>query len=121
MQFDTLFKRLFGSSNDRRLKPMMARVERINALEPEIAALSDEALKGQTDKLKAKLSDGAKLDDILEEAFATAREAAKRALGQRHYDVQLLGGMVLHQGSRALIRSTRAIIGLSRRSFDEPK
>ncbi|MEM6852042.1 MAG: preprotein translocase subunit SecA [Pseudomonadota bacterium] len=92
-------KRLFGSDNDRRLKPHWPRVDRINAMEPEIAALSDEALQGQTEKLKAQLEGGASLDDVLEEAFATVREAAKRALGQRHYDVQLVGGMVLHSGA----------------------
>ncbi|MEM8988160.1 MAG: preprotein translocase subunit SecA [Pseudomonadota bacterium] len=92
-------KRIFGSDNERRIKPMWKRVARINALEAGIEALSDEALIGQTAKLKARLAEGETLDDVLEEAFATVREAAKRALGQRHYDVQLLGGMVLHSGA----------------------
>ncbi len=90
--------RFFGSANDRKLKSYQARVARINALEDEFRALDDAALKNKTDAFKQRLGEGAKLDDILEEAFAAVREAAQRTLGQRHYDVQLIGGMVLHDG-----------------------
>ncbi|KAB7647773.1 preprotein translocase subunit SecA [Polymorphobacter fuscus] len=103
--FGGLAKRLFGSSNERYVKSLGAVVARINALEPQISALSDDALKGQTDKLKAELAAGKTLDDILPEAFATVREAAKRTLGQRHYDVQLVGGIVLHRGEIAEMRT----------------
>ena len=98
-------KRLFGSSNDRYVKSLAPLVAKINALEPQIEALSDDALKGQTAKLKAELTAGKTLDDILPEAFATVREAAKRTLGQRHYDVQLVGGVVLHRGEIAEMRT----------------
>ncbi|MFN2260188.1 MAG: preprotein translocase subunit SecA, partial [Parasphingopyxis sp.] len=96
-----LAKNLFGSSNDRYLKKLDKIVAEINALEPDIQALSDGALKAQTPKLKQRLAAGETLDDILPEAFATVREAAVRTLGQRHYDVQLLGGIVLHRGEIA--------------------
>ena len=101
----TFVKKLFGSSNDRQLKPYFARVERINALEPQFEPLSDEELKGQTEKFKQRLADGEKLDNLLEEAFAVVREAAKRALGQRHYDVQLVGGMVLNDNTIAEMKT----------------
>jgi preprotein translocase subunit SecA len=91
-------RKLFGSSNDRRIRSYRPRVEDINALEPELAALSDEALRARTDEFKKLLTEGQTLDDILVPAFATVREAAKRTLGQRHFDVQLIGGMVLHEG-----------------------
>ncbi|MGE0752930.1 MAG: preprotein translocase subunit SecA [Variibacter sp.] len=91
-------RKLFGSANDRRIKSFQPRVNAINALEPELAALSDEALRARTEMFKQQLADGKTLDDILVPAFATVREAAKRTLGQRHFDVQLIGGMVLHQG-----------------------
>jgi preprotein translocase subunit SecA len=91
-----LAKKLFGSSNERKVKTFQARVAKINALEPEYAALSDEALKGKTAEFKARLAQGQTLDDILNEAFAVVREASKRVLGMRHFDVQLVGGMVLH-------------------------
>ena len=97
--FGAFAKRLFGSSNDRRIKAYKARVEAINALEPELAQLDDAALRGKTAEFRARLEAGAALDDLLPEAFATVREAAKRTLGQRHYDVQLIGGMVLHEGN----------------------
>ena len=105
MALNSLAKKLFGSSNDRRLKPLFRRVEAINALEDEIAALSDAELKAQTQKFRDRLEAGETLDDILNEAFATVREAAKRALGQRHYDVQLVGGMVLHRGAIAEMKT----------------
>ena len=91
-------KRLFGSANDRVLKHLHQPVAAINALEPELEALSDEALKARTAMLRERIAAGESLDDVLVDAFATVREAAKRTLGQRHYDVQLMGGMVLHQG-----------------------
>src|SRR3954462_769225 len=94
-----LAKKIFGSANDRRLKTYDARVAAINALEPDVAALSDEQLRARTDEFRAQLAEGKTLDDILVPAFATVREAAKRTLGQRHFDVQLIGGMVLHEGS----------------------
>ncbi|MES2340039.1 MAG: preprotein translocase subunit SecA [Pseudomonadota bacterium] len=100
-----LFQRFFGSSNDRKVKAMMARVAKINALEPQILALSDEALRGKTAEFKARLAKGETLDQLLEEAFAVVREAARRVLGQRHFDVQLVGGMVLHQGGIAEMRT----------------
>src|ERR1051325_4121425 len=91
-------RKLFGSSNERRIRTYQPRVEAINALEAEVAALSDEALRGRTDEFKKQIAEGADLDDILIPAFATVREAAKRTLGQRHFDVQLIGGMILHEG-----------------------
>jgi preprotein translocase subunit SecA len=103
--FGGIAKRLFGSSNDRYVKSLGGIVARINAFEPAIEVLSDEALRAQTDKLKAELAAGKTLDDILPEAFATVREAARRALGQRHYDVQLVGGIVLHRGEIAEMRT----------------
>src|SRR5207237_3398938 len=93
-----LARKLFGSANDRRVKGYQARVNAINALEPELAKLTDEQLKARTAEFKAQLAEGKTLDDIRVPAFATVREAAKRTLGQRHFDVQLIGGMVLHQG-----------------------
>ena len=101
----SIFQRFFGSSNDRKVKTMLARVAKINALEPQIQALSDAELKGKTQEFKDRLAKGETLDQILEEAFAVVREAARRVLGQRHYDVQLVGGMVLHQGGIAEMRT----------------
>ncbi len=91
-------KKLFGSANERYLKALHKQVAEINALEPELEALSDEDLKARTTLFKDRLDAGETLDDLLIEAFATVREAAKRTLGQRHYDVQLLGGIILHRG-----------------------
>src|SRR6266542_4287299 len=91
-------RKLFGSSNERRIKSYLPRVAAINALEPELEQLSDEALRARTDAFKQQVAEGASLDDVLVEAFATCREAAKRTLGQRHFDVQLIGGMILHEG-----------------------
>ncbi|MCK5445197.1 MAG: preprotein translocase subunit SecA, partial [Rhodospirillaceae bacterium] len=98
-------KRLFGSANERYLKTLNNTVNAINALEPELEALSDDELKARTDWLKARFRDGETLDDLLVEAFATVREAAKRVLGQRHFDVQLLGGIVLHKGQIAEMKT----------------
>ncbi|MDH3980155.1 MAG: preprotein translocase subunit SecA [Gammaproteobacteria bacterium] len=100
-----IFNKLFGSRNDRQLKRMSRAVARINDLEAGIADLSDEALRAKTDEFRQRLVDGETLDDLLPEAFAVVREAAKRALGLRHYDVQLIGGMVLHQGRIAEMRT----------------
>jgi preprotein translocase subunit SecA len=91
-------RKLFGSSNERRIKSYLPRVAAINALEKELEGLSDEALRARTDAFKRQVADGTSLDDLLVEAFATCREAAKRTLGQRHFDVQLIGGMILHEG-----------------------
>jgi preprotein translocase subunit SecA len=98
-------QKIFGSSNERKVKGMRGRVAKINALEPQFEALSDAELRAKTDEFKAKIAAGATLDSLLEEAFATVREAAKRVLGQRHYDVQLVGGMVLHNGGIAEMRT----------------
>ncbi|MDA0241005.1 MAG: preprotein translocase subunit SecA, partial [Proteobacteria bacterium] len=95
---DVLAKRLFGSANDRYLKGLQKEVEAINALEPQMSALSDQELKDRTTWFRERLDNGETLDDLLVEAFATVREAAKRKLGERPYDVQLTGGMVLHKG-----------------------
>jgi preprotein translocase subunit SecA len=94
-----LARKLFGSSNERRIKSYLPRVAAINALEKDLEKLSDEALRARTEAFKQQVAAGTSLDDILVEAFATCREAAKRTLGQRHFDVQLIGGMILHEGS----------------------
>ncbi len=103
--FGALAKKLFGSSNDRRLKTYNDRVAAINALESEIEALNDADLKARTETFRQQVADGTSLDDLLVPAFATVREAAKRTLGQRHFDVQLIGGMVLHDGSIAEMKT----------------
>ncbi len=100
-----MFQRLFGSSNDRKVKTLMARATRITALEPQMQGLSDEALAGKTAEFRDRLAQGATLDELLEEAFAVVREASQRTLAQRHYDVQLVGGMILHQGGIAEMRT----------------
>ncbi|WP_298874111.1 preprotein translocase subunit SecA [uncultured Bradyrhizobium sp.] len=100
-----LARKFFGSANDRRVKGYQSRVSAINALEPEVSKLSDEALKARTAEFKKQLAEGKTLDDLLVPAFATVREAAKRTLGQRHFDVQLIGGMVLHEGDIAEMKT----------------
>jgi preprotein translocase subunit SecA len=95
----SLAKKIFGSSNDRILKPYYSKVPRINALEPEFVKLTDEQLRQKTFEFREQVAKGRKLDDLMFEAFATVREAAKRTLRQRHFDVQLIGGMVLHDGN----------------------
>ncbi|MET3912718.1 preprotein translocase subunit SecA [Bradyrhizobium sp. S3.3.6] len=100
-----LARKFFGSANDRRVKGYQSRVNAINALEPEVSKLSDEALKARTADFKKQLAEGKTLDDLLVPAFATVREAAKRTLGQRHFDVQLIGGMVLHEGDIAEMKT----------------
>jgi preprotein translocase subunit SecA len=101
----SIFERFFGSSNDRKVKGMLARVAKINAMEPTVAALSNDELRAKTAEFRDRLAKGETLDDLLEEAFAVVREASERTLGQRHYDVQLVGGMVLHQGGIAEMRT----------------
>ncbi|WP_137863263.1 MULTISPECIES: preprotein translocase subunit SecA [unclassified Sphingomonas] len=98
-------KTLFGSSNDRYVKSLGSIVNKINGFEPVISAMSDEELSSQTVKFRERLANGEKLDSLLPEAFATVREAAKRVLGQRHYDVQMVGGIVLHRGEIAEMRT----------------
>src|SRR5690606_12514269 len=97
--------KIFGSSNDRMLKTFRPKVAEINALEAEIEKLSDADLRARTEMFRKQLADGATLDDLLVPAFATVREAAKRTLKQRHFDVQLLGGMVLHSGNIAEMKT----------------
>ncbi|MDQ3144485.1 MAG: preprotein translocase subunit SecA [Pseudomonadota bacterium] len=100
-----LAKSIFGSSNDRYVRSMGKIVDAIAGFEPTISAMTDDELRGQTDIFRARLADGVKLDDLLPEAFATVREAAKRALGQRHYDVQMVGGITLHRGEIAEMKT----------------
>ena len=100
-----LAKTLFGSENDRMLKKMQASVDAINALEPELEKLSDEELVARTPWLQERIQNGETLDDLLVDAFATVREGSKRTLGQRHFDVQLLGGIVLHEGKIAEMKT----------------
>ena len=102
---NTIVKSVFGSANDRYVKSLRKIVAQINALEPQIQALSDTGLQGQTAKLRALIDNGAKLDDILPEAFATVRETSVRVFGMRHFDVQLIGGLVLHRGEIAEMRT----------------
>ena len=101
----TLLRKLFGSSNDRTIKRLTKVVNRINALEEGIQALSDEQLRAKTDEFRQRLQEGAKPDELLPEAFAVVREAGKRTLGMRHFDVQLIGGMVLNEGRIAEMRT----------------
>ena len=101
----SLARKIFGSANDRYIKRQYKTVEKINALEPEISALSDEQLKAKTYEFRQRLKQGETLDELLPEAFAAVREAAKRTLGQRHYDTQLIGGIVLHHGQIAEMKT----------------
>ncbi|WP_017665227.1 preprotein translocase subunit SecA [Porphyrobacter sp. AAP82] len=103
--FSSVIKSVFGSANERYIKAARKIVAQINALEPQIQALSDEELQGQTNRLRGLIDGGAKLDDILPEAFATVREASVRVFGMRHFDVQLIGGLVLHRGEIAEMRT----------------
>src|SRR5213596_2672969 len=105
LMFAGLARKLFGSANERQIKTYRPRVDEINALEKELEALSDEALRARTAEFRQQLTDGKTLDDILVPAFATCREAAKRTLGQRHFDVQLVGGIVLHEGDIAEMKT----------------
>ena len=103
--FSSILRKVFGSRNDRLLKKLRKNVDAINALEAEFEKLSDEALKAKTDEFKARIEKGETLDDILVEAFATVREASKRVYGMRHFDVQMLGGQVLHEGKISEMRT----------------
>src|SRR6187455_1954144 len=98
-------RKLFGSANDRRIRSYLPRVREINELEKELEALSDDALKARTEEFKKRVAEGVSLDELLVPAFATVREAAKRTLGQRHFDVQLIGGMILHEGKISEIKT----------------
>ena len=103
--FGAIARRLFGTANDRFLKPLQADVDAINALEPEVQALTDDEIRARTVRFRERLAAGESMNSLLVEAFATVREAAKRTLGQRHFDVQLLGGMVLHRGMIAEMKT----------------
>jgi len=103
--FAPLFKKLFGSKNEREVKRMLKAVQSVNVLEEQMIALSDEQLRGKTEEFKARLAQGETLDKLLPEAFAVAREAGKRVMGMRHFDVQLIGGMTLHEGKIAEMRT----------------
>jgi len=105
LSFGSLASRIFGTSNERKLKAYQPRVQAINALEDDMIALSDDALRAKTAEFRQRLQNGETLDSMLNEAFATVREAAKRTLGQRHFDVQLIGGMVLHEGKIAEMKT----------------
>ncbi|MDQ1109822.1 preprotein translocase subunit SecA [Stenotrophomonas rhizophila] len=102
---NSLLTRVFGSRNERQLRQLNRIVAKINALEPDIEKLSDEQLKAKTPEFKQRIADGEALDKVLPEAFAVCREASRRVLGMRHYDVQLIGGMVLHLGKIAEMRT----------------
>jgi preprotein translocase subunit SecA len=103
--FAAVARKIFGTSNERRIRAYRPRVDAINALEAELEKLSDEQLRARTEAFRKELADGKELDDILVPAFATVREASKRTLGQRHFDVQLIGGMVLHEGRIAEMKT----------------
>ena len=103
--FKKVFRKVFGSRNDRIVRKMQKAVDQINGLEEQFETLSDEALQGKTVEFRSRLDQGASLDELLPEAFATVREASKRVFEMRHYDVQLIGGMVLHQGKIAEMRT----------------
>ncbi|MDP8912766.1 MAG: preprotein translocase subunit SecA, partial [Pseudomonadota bacterium] len=103
--FGGFAKSIFGSANDRYVRSLQKIVDRINGFEPTISAMTDEELRQQTVIFRQRLESGQTLDELLPEAFATVREAAKRTLGQRHYDVQMIGGIVLHRGSIAEMRT----------------
>ena len=100
-----IIQKLFGTHSEHELKRIYPIVDKIEALRPSMQALTDEQLRAKTDEFKKRLADGETLDDILPEAFATVREAAKRAIGMEHYRVQLIGGIILHQGRIAEMRT----------------
>ncbi|MBC8996596.1 preprotein translocase subunit SecA [Pseudomonas sp. N40(2020)] len=103
--FAPLLKKLFGSKNEREVKRMLKTVQLVNAFEEQMVALSDDQLRAKTDEFKARIAKGETLDKLLPEAFAVAREAGKRIMGMRHFDVQLVGGMTLHEGKIAEMRT----------------
>src|SRR3954454_15460375 len=103
--FASVAKSIFGSANDRYVRGLGKYVDAVNGFEPNISAMTDDELGSQTERFRQRLADGEKLDDLLPEAFATVREAAIRTLGQRHYDVQLIGGIALHRGEIAEMKT----------------
>lgn len=103
--FSSVLRKVFGSRNDRLVKKLKKSVDAINGLEKEFEALSDEQLQAKTAEFRQRIADGASLDELVIEAFATVREASKRVYGMRHFDVQMLGGQVLHQGKIAEMRT----------------
>ena len=103
--FGAIGRKIFGTTNDRKIKATQKTVDAVNALEPEMEALSDEALRAKTDEFRGRLEAGESLDDLLPEAFAVVREASKRTLGMRPFDVQIVGGLVLHQGKIAEMKT----------------
>src|SRR3954453_4413002 len=103
--FAAVAKSIFGSVNDRYVRSLGKYVDAVNGFEQSISALSDGELRGQTELFRQRLANGTRLDDLLPEAFATVREAATRTLGQRHYDVQLIGGIALHRGEIAEMKT----------------
>ena len=98
---DVLLKKIFGTKHERDVKRMMPAVQAINALEPSLASLDEGGLRAKSDEFKKRLESGEPLDDVLPEAFAVCREASRRTVEMRHFDVQLIGGMVLHEGKIA--------------------
>ena len=101
----TILKKVFGTANERELKRIQVLVDQINALEEGVAGLSDADLRAKTGEFKKRVEQGETLDDLLPEAFAVVREASKRTLGMRHFDAQLVGGIVLHQGKIAEMKT----------------
>ncbi|RMD47807.1 MAG: preprotein translocase subunit SecA, partial [Alphaproteobacteria bacterium] len=101
----TLARKVFGTANDRKIKAIRPIVERINALEPEFRELTDDEIRAKTEEFRRRHAEGESLDDLLPEAFANCREAARRALGLRAFDVQLIGGVVLHRGAIAEMKT----------------
>src|SRR5205085_8271396 len=102
---DKLLSKIVGTQNERELKKLRPVVAAVNVLEPQIQALSDEQLRGKTAELKARVAKGETLDDLLPEAFAVVREAGRRVLNMRHFDVQIIGGAVLHSGKIAEMKT----------------
>src|SRR5262245_31747804 len=105
MGFDTILAKIFGTKHEREVKAILPMIAAINDLEPQMQALSDQELAAQTVEFKEKLANGATLDDILAPAFATVREAGRRYVNMRHFDVQLIGGIVLHRGKVAEMKT----------------
>ncbi|MCZ6547516.1 MAG: preprotein translocase subunit SecA, partial [Deltaproteobacteria bacterium] len=103
--FTNLIKKIVGTKNERELKRIRPLVEQINALEPQCEKLTDAELRAKTDEFKKRLADGASLDDLIPEAFAAVREASKRTIKLRHFDVQMIGGLVLHEGKIAEMKT----------------
>lgn len=103
--FTNLIKKIVGTKNERELKHIRPLVEQINALEPQCEKLTDSELKAKTDEFKKRLADGASLDDLIPETFAAVREASKRTIKLRHFDVQMIGGLVLHEGKIAEMKT----------------